>query len=313
MLSYNAGMVIGIDEVGRGALAGPLCVGVACLGEIELSGLTDSKKLTPNKRIMFDRLVRQKATQAALGWVSASDIDKLGMSASLRLAILRGLSQMKVEPDDQIIIDGTVNFLKDTKYADQTTTMKQADLLVPSVSAASVIAKVARDNYMKLVDGIFSDYGFAAHVGYGTTVHLQAISDHGPSPLHRLSFAPLAINKSKRKQPVEMTSGQKAEAVAVDFLKAARLKVVDRNWKTRWCEIDIVAKDADKIWLVEVKYRASSAQGSGLNYITDKKLDQMRLAARFWQHLNSYSGDIGLAAVEVSHDDFLVTDFIKDL
>ncbi|HET7629818.1 MAG TPA: ribonuclease HII [Candidatus Saccharimonadales bacterium] len=306
-------MVIGIDEVGRGALAGPLCIGAVALGEIELAGLTDSKKLTVKRRVYFDRLIRQSADRAALGWVAATDIDKLGISGALRLATLRALKQIDIKPNDQIIIDGTVNFLKDSQYATQATTMKQADLLVPSVSAGSVIAKVARDNYMKSVAGLFPDYKFEAHVGYGTAGHLAAIAEYGPSPLHRLSFAPLSTAGSVVKKPAQPGSGQLAETVAADYLKRRRFKVLDRNWKTRWCEIDIVAENQGKIWLVEVKYRSSDRQGSGLDYITTKKLERMRLAARFWQHSNGHSGDIGLAAIEVGGHDYAVTNFIKNL
>ncbi|HET8690265.1 MAG TPA: ribonuclease HII, partial [Candidatus Saccharimonadales bacterium] len=250
-------MIIGIDEVGRGALAGPLAVGAVSLGEVQLEGLTDSKKLTPKKRLAFDRLIRQSSAQAALGWVSAADIDKLGISRSLRLAILRALKQLEVGPDDQIILDGTVNFLKDTEYSGQVTTMKQADLLVPSVSAASVIAKVARDNYMKLVDPLFTGYGLSRHVGYGTAVHLSAIAERGPTPLHRMSFAPLGSRPAAARPPAEPSGGQRAETAAADYLSLNKFKVLDRNWKTRWCEIDIVARSGDKVWLVEVKYRSS--------------------------------------------------------
>lgn len=305
-------MVIGIDEVGRGALAGPLCVGVVALGDAELDGLTDSKKLSIKKRQMFDRLIRQQAKQAALGWVSATDIDRIGISAALTLAILRALDQIAVDPDDQLILDGTVNFLKKTKYERQVTTMKQADLVIPSVSAASVIAKVARDSYMHLVDPLFSGYGFKSHVGYGTAKHLDVIASHGPSALHRTSFAPMNA-KTKPDKVIKPSSGRTAEIAAADWLKTNDYEVLDRNWKTRWCEIDIVAKSLAKVWLVEVKYRMSDHQGSGLEYITPKKLEQMRLAARFWQHLNSYRGDIGLAAIAVSGSDFKVTNFITDL
>lgn len=304
-------MIVGIDEVGRGALAGPLCVGAVALGQVELAGLTDSKKLSAKKRLSFDRLIRQQADRAALGWVSAADIDKLGMTASLRLAILRALKQIDVAVDDQIIIDGTVNFLKDTKYAPQTVTMKQADLLVPSVSAASIIAKVARDNYMCGCQSIFPEYGFISHVGYGTTAHMLAIDQAGPCSLHRRSFAPFAGPKPGKRTTV--SSGQTAEIAACDYLTRRQFKILDRNWKTRWCEIDIVARDQDKIWLVEVKYRAGAAHGSGLSYITPKKLEQMKLAARFWQHFNHYDGDIGLAGLEVGGRDFAITNFVTDL
>lgn len=305
-------MIIGIDEVGRGPWAGPLCVGAVKLGDADIEGLTDSKKLSLKKRRQFDLLIRQKAQAAALGWVSAGDIDKLGLTASLKLAITRALKQIDVNENDQIIIDGTQNFLIGTDYEKQTTTMKQADLLVPSVSAASILAKVARDNYMNLVDKIFPQYGFKSHVGYGTAAHIKALEDHGSSPLHRLSFGRLKDAKTTAK-PTKSSSGQIAEQKAAEFLKAEGYKLIDHNWKTRWCEIDIIVEKDKKVWLVEVKYRSSDRQGSGIDYVTPKKLKQMRFAAKLWIHNHHYSGDIGLAAIEVSGADYEITNFLLDL
>jgi len=184
---YTIDMIVGIDEVGRGAWAGPLVVGAVLLGDVRIDGLTDSKKLTKKQRERLDLEIRQKAAAIGLGWVSAKQLDRIGLSQSLKLASARAIAHI-VKEYDEIIIDGTVAFIEDPRV----TLMAKADLLVPSVSAASIVAKVARDNYMKHLDGVFPGYAFISHVGYGTAAHREAIKGQGVTPLHRLSFAPLA-------------------------------------------------------------------------------------------------------------------------
>lgn len=183
-------MILGVDEVGRGPWAGPLVVGAVVLGGIVIEGLTDSKKLSKKRREVLDVEIREKALGLGLGWVSAEQIDQIGLSAALKLATRQAVEQIKVSYYE-IIIDGTVNFLSGTTKEKYVTCLKKADLLVPCVSAASIIAKVARDNYMAEQDEIYKSYNFANHVGYGTAQHRQAIELHGVTKLHRLSFAPL--------------------------------------------------------------------------------------------------------------------------
>lgn len=184
-------MILGIDEVGRGPWAGPLVVGAVVLGDVEIDGLTDSKKLTKKRRELLDIEVRERAAGFGLGWVHADEIDQIGLSASLVLATKRAVEQVNASYSE-ITIDGTINFLKDTTKGRYVTTLPKADLLIPSVSAASIIAKVARDRYMANQDDIFPGYKFVSHVGYGTAAHRAAIEELGVTPLHRLSFAPLA-------------------------------------------------------------------------------------------------------------------------
>lgn len=191
-------MILGIDEVGRGPWAGPLVVGAVVLPEGEaFEGLTDSKKLTVKKRLALDCIIREKALGWGLGWVYSDEIDTIGLSESLRLATRRAVESVSVSYHE-IIIDGTINFLADTTKGPYVTTLKKADELIPAVSAASIVAKVARDQYMKEQDLLYPGYGFSAHVGYGTAQHRQALLRMGVSPLHRKSFAPIA---SLLKQP----------------------------------------------------------------------------------------------------------------
>ena len=198
-------MILGIDEVGRGPWAGPLVVGAVVLGGSEIAGLTDSKKLTKKRREELDVIIREQAAGFGLGWVEARELDEIGLSAALVLATKRAVEQVNV-PYHEIIIDGTINFIKEMPQGDCVTMLKKADLLIPCVSAASIIAKVARDTYMTQQDAIYPGYAFARHVGYGTAVHRDAIERLGVTPLHRLSFAPLAKYKKDPPTPLKPQS-----------------------------------------------------------------------------------------------------------
>lgn len=291
-------MILGIDEVGRGPWAGPLVVGAVVLGEDAIEGLTDSKKLSKKKRDILDVKIREKASGFGLGWVEASEIDEIGLAAALRLATIRAVEQVTAAYHE-IIIDGTINFLKETSKGRYVTTLPKADLLVPSVSAASIIAKVARDNYMALQDVVYPGYGFTNHVGYGTALHRNSIEKLGVTPLHRLSFAPLAKYRPEiAKEPSVKASslsvpvirvvkttkqiGDEAEVVAENYLVGLGHTILERNWKTKFCEIDVVSRKATTLYFTEVKYRKTSLQGGGLAAITTKKQQQMKFAAEYY-------------------------------
>ena len=271
-------MILGIDEVGRGPWAGPLVVGAVVLGDADIEGLTDSKKLSKKRREVLDKEIRDKAASFGLGWVHADEIDKVGLSEALRVATIRAVEQIEA-PYHEIIIDGTINFLKETNKGQFVTTLPKADLLVSSVSAASIIAKVARDTYMAQQDEIHQGYGFTSHVGYGTAAHRLAIDALGVTPLHRLSFAPL-----KKYRPVTTTKsiGDEAEDLVAAHLVALGHQIVERNWKTKFCEVDIVSLLGETIFFSEVKYRKNDTSGDGLEAVTATKLKQMRFAAELY-------------------------------
>lgn len=317
---YNRGMILGIDEVGRGPWAGPLVVGAVVLGGATIEGLTDSKKLSKKRREALDVIIRAQASGFGFGWVDATEIDEIGLSAALKLATIRAVEQVHA-PYNEIIIDGTVNFLKETTKGSFVTTMKKADLLVPSVSAASIIAKVARDNFMTLQDEVYPGYGFKSHVGYGTESHIKAIADLGVTPLHRLSFAPLKryqtaqISKLKLFENKELTTrqiGDSGEDIACQYLIGLGHEIIDRNWKTKFCEIDIVSKYRSTIYFTEVKYRKTAAQGGGLAAITSNKLRQMNFAAKLYAIKNHVDDvDLRLAALAASGKPPVVDTFLE--
>lgn len=180
-------IIIGIDEVGRGCWAGPMVIGAVSLSS-PIEGLRDSKCLTAIKRQFLSEIIYESASIANLGWVSAAEIDELGLTKATTLGIMRAISD--VDLYDEIIIDGAINYLPNNK---KVKTLVKADDLVPAVSAASIIAKVARDNYMKQQALNYPMYLFDRHVGYGTRAHKEALDIHGVCPLHRLSYKPVSL------------------------------------------------------------------------------------------------------------------------
>jgi ribonuclease HII len=179
-------MIVGIDEVGRGCWAGPVVAGAVLLQK-PMRGLKDSKKLTRLQREMFDIRIRKTALAVGIGWVWVEELDAIGMTEAVRLAMRRALEQIE-RPYEQIIIDGNYNYLKDNPMS---VARIKADDSVPAVSAASIVAKVARDAWMRDIAGKFPQYGFDSHVGYGTKMHRDALAMHGVCELHRRSFLPV--------------------------------------------------------------------------------------------------------------------------
>ena len=185
-------MIIGVDEVGRGSWAGPVCVAAVALGEVAIDGLADSKILSLPVRRKLATLVKRRAEYVGIGWASAADVDALGLSGALKIAGLQAIRNCAAT--DTIILDGNFNYLQDSRVR----TVVKGDALHPEVSAASIVAKVARDNYMSMLAHKYSDYGFDRHVGYGTAGHRQALAKVGPSDIHRRRFSPIRLLEAQQ-------------------------------------------------------------------------------------------------------------------
>ena len=313
--------ILGIDEVGRGPLAGPLVVGAVILPEDEkewYKELRDSKKLSPKKRERLDSLIRTDAT-VGLGWVTNIEIDDVGISEALHLATRRAVEEVQRQrtPFSQIIIDGKINFLKNTALARYVSTVVKADDLIREVSAASIVAKVARDKYMVGLAEKYPEYGFEKHMGYGTVKHRQAITEKGISPEHRCSFEPCkSITGFIREVNVVKNTtsiGEKGESAVCEYLERNGHFIVERNYKTRFCEIDIVSLKDDKVFFTEVKYRKNVKHGGGFAAITHEKQKQMKYAVDVFLkfHPDYYELNPLLAVASVSGDDFSVDDWFS--
>ncbi len=182
----GAKVIAGVDEVGRGAWAGPVTVCAAITGlRRPPQGLTDSKLLTVKRRVALDEELREWVTSYALGHASPEEIDELGMTAALRLAALRALDDLPVRPD-AVILDGKHDYLGSPW---RVRTVIKGDQSCVAVAAASVIAKVHRDKMMAELGVDHAHFGFAANAGYPSPVHKAALAEWGPTPYHRLSWA----------------------------------------------------------------------------------------------------------------------------
>jgi ribonuclease HII len=181
--------MIGVDEVGRGCLAGPMLV-VAARQLHELpDGVADSKTLTGIMREQLYGLII-KSCSFGEGWVTAAEIDAQGLTDATRLGVKRALDALGISDNEELIIDGHINYAPPS-YTNVRTIVR-ADAKIPIVSAASIYAKVTRDKFMRSLATDYPDYGFEKHVGYGTAFHLSAINRYGAiEQLHRISFAPL--------------------------------------------------------------------------------------------------------------------------
>ena len=300
--------LLGIDEVGRGPWAGPLVVG-ACVLREPIEGLNDSKKLTPKRREKLAAEIHEKA-YCGLGWVSAEELDEIGLSASLRKACREAVKAVQAQKPEfnEIIIDGTINFLSDTPLGKYVAVLPKADALVPEVSAASIIAKVARDNYMIELAERFPGYGFEKHVGYGTAAHKAALLELGPCEEHRKSFRPIAelIDTIPQKTIAKHAAdGRCGEDAAASYLVTQGHEIIARNWKTKRCEIDIVSEKDDVLYFCEVKFRK---RGNGLDAITPAKQRQMIFAAEmFLQKYPDKNAKLTAIAVNGNYE---VTDFL---
>lgn len=188
--------VIGMDEVGRGCWAGPLVAGAVLLKDSPLRGgnikvsdivLRDSKMMSRKQRQTTDAWVQEHAEAWGLGWVWPAEIDAYGLTWAVRTAMERALAKLPTDYDE-LIIDGNINYFPHDVRA---VALVKADATVPTVSAASIIAKVARDTYMASLDERYAGYGFETHVGYGTAAHRTALRTLGVTDIHRKSYRPV--------------------------------------------------------------------------------------------------------------------------
>ena len=177
-------VICGVDEAGRGPLAGPVCAAAVILPEdLEIPGLTDSKKLTDKKRRELFPIIKEQAIAYGIGLASHEEIDEINILQATYLAMERALAQLAVKPDIAMI-DG--NRAKD--FGLPVRTVVKGDSLSMNIAAASILAKVTRDDLMLEMAEKYPEYGFEVHKGYGTKAHYEALRQHGASEIHRKTF-----------------------------------------------------------------------------------------------------------------------------
>lgn len=180
-------LVAGVDEAGRGPLAGPVVAAAVILDDLHpIAGLNDSKKLTARRRELLNAEIRSKALAFCVAEASVEEIDRLNILHATMLAMQRAVAGLRLKPR-LVLVDGN----RLPVLSMRAEAIVGGDAKVAAISAASILAKVHRDHWCERVDAEFPQYGFAVHKGYGTAVHLQALQTHGACPYHRASFAPV--------------------------------------------------------------------------------------------------------------------------
>lgn len=190
---WNAGIthIAGIDEAGRGALAGPVTAAAVILPTnkeiiLQLSGVRDSKQMTSAQRTTWAQTIRETALAFSVGLASPDEIDRMNIVPATRLAMMRALKSLCITPEHLLL-----DYIFMPENAIPQTSLIKGDARSLSIAAASILAKTSRDTLMIKLDEQYPGYGLAGHKGYGTAIHRGAIEQLGPSPIHRISFAPM--------------------------------------------------------------------------------------------------------------------------
>jgi len=177
-------MICGVDEAGRGPLAGPVCAAAVILPpNLEIPGLNDSKKLSDKKRRELMPMIKEKALAYGIAFASHEEIDSINILQATFLAMERAIGQLSIKPD-LALIDGN----REKDFGIPVKTVVKGDSLSASIAAASILAKVTRDDFMEALAADYPNYGFEIHKGYGTKAHYAALEAYGPSPVHRMTF-----------------------------------------------------------------------------------------------------------------------------
>lgn len=194
--------VAGVDEAGRGPLAGPVVAAAVILdGHLPISGLADSKALSAPRRESLSAEIKTHALAWSIAWSDVAEIDAMNILQATFLAMRRALLGLSVRPT-RVEVDG--NLLPNLEFGRSRLAGRaiiRGDATVPAISAASIVAKAHRDHLMRGIDRHYPEYGFKQHKGYGTVAHRQRLACHGPSPAHRRSFRPVSLAESIENEP----------------------------------------------------------------------------------------------------------------
>ena len=269
-------LIAGVDEAGRGPLAGPVVAAAVILPNYyDLKGLDDSKKLTPKKRSQLFVEIQHQATAIGVGVVTAAEIDKTNILQATQQAMKMALGRLKPRPD-QAVIDGHA---LPTQIIPNKGVIK-GDQTIDVIKAASIIAKVTRDNMMEQYDIIFPAYGFRKHKGYGTREHMDKLRLNKACVIHRKSFKPVAsamptLSWLRKEDGI----GQWGEQTAAVYLLERGYEIVAMNVHCDpYGEIDIIAEKDGIIIFVEVKTYSKKQLGTPAQNIDQNKLKKLEAA-----------------------------------
>jgi len=280
ILTYERGLweagydlVAGIDEVGRGPLAGPVVAAAVILPkECKIEGVNDSKKLSAKKREELYDIILEKAVSYGIGVVSNERIDEINILQATYEAMREALSQLKPKAD-YILADAVTIPMVSTPQRG----IIKGDAKSMSIGAASIVAKVYRDRMMEAYEEVYPGYGFASNKGYGAAEHIEGIKKQGITPIHRKTFV-----KNFLPQDGDTTTdkGHRGEALAAKQMEKMGYEILERNFHALKAEIDIIAKKDNVIVFTEVKYRKNEEMGTPAEAVNHWKQQNIIRAAK---------------------------------
>jgi ribonuclease HII len=303
----------GTDEAGRGPLAGPVYAAAVHLGGARFEGLNDSKKLSPKKRdILFDQICEE--TRYAVAYSSVEEIERLNILGASQLAMQRAVRELcEKTGSDVVLVDGNIA----RGFHIPAICVVGGDAKCASIAAASILAKVTRDREMEKLDRIYPGYGFSKHKGYPTEEHYEAIRRLGPSPVHRMSFLKKLFSEPQSDQ-TSRSRGIQGEELALESLLKAKYTLVERNFRSRAGEIDLIVKKDGFVVFVEVKLRKNRLFADAAEFVDLRKIDRIKKTAEYWMMKNKcvpaaaglqprfdvveiYSEDDSMTDAEINH------------
>ena len=258
----------GEDEVGRGCLAGPVAAAAVIMNDDPdsyIQGIDDSKKLSEKKREELYGKIAENALCYNVAFVSREYIDEHGILPATRLAFQEAIAGLKMQPD-KVMCDYITGLKLDVPHD----AVIKGDAKIYSIAAASIIAKVERDRYMREMAKTYPEYGFEKHKGYGTKQHREALEKFGPCPMHRRTFI-TKISMPERMKSLNNTIGKLGENNAALFLESEGYDILERNYRCTGSELDIIARKDDTLVCVEVKSGREYGGRPAVHVNADKK------------------------------------------
>ena len=263
--SLNVKLLCGVDEAGRGPLAGDVYAAAVILPpDADLPGLNDSKKLSEKKREALYDLIVEQAVSYCVAAATAEEIDRLNILNATFLAMQRAVDGLSIEPE-YVLVDGS---RRPATLCQPCSCVVKGDGTSACIAAASILAKVSRDRYMKQIAAQYPEYRFDKHKGYGTKEHYEAIMEYGVSPVHRRTFLKnLAGGKLTNAHAV----GIAGEQAAAGHYQARGYEIVTRNYHSPYGEIDLIVKNGDYLVFAEVKTRKPGSLMAPVTAVTPAK------------------------------------------
>lgn len=266
----------GTDEAGRGPLAGPVYAAAVYLGDAQISGLDDSKKLSAKKRdLLFDEICEK--TVWSIRSVSAREIDETDILSAAQKAMREAVADVAARCGcEGVLVDGNIA----RGFPLPSVCVVGGDAKCASIAAASILAKVARDRDLVRMEEQYPGYGFAQHKGYGTKAHYAALDELGPCAEHRMTFLKKYF-AAKGEKPAP-SRGEMGENEALNYFKKKGYKLAEKNFRTRFGEIDLIVTNREYVVFAEVKLRRSADFAAGAEFVDSRKQERVRTAAQEW-------------------------------